>query len=174
MTVLKRHPKLKIIFAIPEHKVPLPGGGRASQNDIWILGETPDQLVSITVEGKVSETFGPTVEEWLENKSSGKEKRLKFLCAELGISYPPPLKVRYQLFHRTVSAIIEAKRFRTKEAAMVVHTFSRTNEWFDDYKYFLSLFNLDAEINRAATVRVNNDINLSFAWVHGPEKFLES
>ena len=166
--------KLKIIFAIPEHKVPLPGGGRASQNDIWILGETPDQLVSITVEGKVSETFGPTVEEWLENKSSGKEKRLKFLCAELGISYPPPLKVRYQLFHRTVSAIIEAKRFRTKEAAMVVHTFSRTNEWFDDYKYFLSLFNLDAEINRAATVRVNNDINLSFAWVHGPEKFLES
>jgi len=130
-------------------------------------------LVSIAVEGKVSEPFGPTVGEWLENKSAGKEKRLKFLCAELGFEYPPPLKVRYQLLHRTVSAILEAKRFRTKEAVMVVHTFSKTNEWFENYQYFLSLFKLKAEVNQAVSVKLANEINLSFAWVHGSEKYLE-
>jgi hypothetical protein len=165
---------LKTIFAIPEHKVPLPGGGRASQNDVWVLGESSGGLVSITVEGKVSEPFGPSVGEWFENKTVGKEKRLKFLCAELGFDYPPPLKVRYQLLHRTVSAILEAKRFRAKEAVMVVHTFSKTNKWFEDFQYFLSLFDLEAGINQVVSVKIANEINLSFAWVHGSEKYLKS
>lgn len=165
---------LKTIFAIPEHKVSLPGGGRPSQNDVWVLGESSDALVSIAVEGKVSETFGPTVGEWFENKSAGKEKRLMFLSAELNFEYPPPLEARYQLFHRTVSAILEAKRFHAKEAVMVVHTFSPTNEWLEDYQYFLSLFGLKAGIDRAVTKKIANDMNLSFAWVHGPEKYLKS
>jgi len=165
---------LKTIFAIPEHKVPLPGGGWPSQNDVWVLGESSGGLVSIAVEGKVSEPFGPTVGEWSENKSAGKEKRLKFLSAELGFDYPPPLKVRYQLLHRTVSAILEAKRFRAKEAVMVVHTFSKTNKWFEDFQYFLSLFDLEAGIDQVVSVKIANEINLSFAWVHGSEKYLES
>lgn len=164
---------LKTIFAIPEHKVPLPGGVMASQNDVWVLGESSSGLVSIAVEGKVSEPFGPTVGEWLENKTTGKEKRLKFLCSKLGFDYPPPFNVRYQLLHRTVSAILEAKRFRTNEAVMVVHTFSQTNEWLKDYQYFLSLFGLEAEINQAVTVKIVDEINLSFAWVHGSEKYLK-
>ena len=177
ISVLAQIPSLKgmkTIFAIPEHKVPLPGGVRASQNDVWILCETSSGLVSIAVEGKVSEPFGPTVGEWFENKSAGKETRLKFLCSELGFEYPPPLNARYQLMHRTVSAILEAKRFRTKEAAMVVHSFSKTNEWLEDYQYFLSLFGLEAGINQAVTVKLANEINLSFAWVHGSEKYLKS
>ena len=177
ISVLAQVPSLKgmkTIFAIPEHKVPLPGGVRASQNDVWVLGETSSGLVSIAVEGKVSEPFGPTVGEWFENKSAGKETRLKFLCSELGFEYPPPLNARYQLMHRTVSAILEAKRFRTKEAAMVVHSFSKTNEWLEDYQYFLSLFGLEAGINQAVTVKLANEINLSFAWVHGSEKYLKS
>lgn len=166
--------ELKTIFAIPEHKVPLPGGSRASQNDVWVLAESSSGLVSIAVEGKVSEPFGSTVEEWFKNKTPGKEKRLQFLCNELGLSFPPPLKVRYQLLHRTVSAIIEAKRFHSKEAVMVVHTFSKTNEWLSDYQYFLSLFGLESGINQAVTTKIDNEINLTFAWVHGSEKYLES
>lgn len=165
---------IKTIFAIPEHKVSLPGGTRPSQNDVWVLGESSSGLVSIAVEGKVSEPFGPTVGEWLNEASAGKEKRLKYLCGELCLEYPPPSAVRYQLLHRTVSAVIEAKRFRTNEAVMVVHTFSKTNEWFDDYQYFLSLFGLEGEINQAVTTKLGSDINLSLAWVHGPEKYLES
>ena len=59
LPVLSQIPSLKdldTIFAIPEHKVALPGGARPSQNDVWILAETPAGLVSISVEGKVSKT----------------------------------------------------------------------------------------------------------------------
>ena len=70
---------LEPLVVIPEHKVPLPGGSRPSQNDIWILAKAHDDLVSIAVEGKVSEPFGPTMAEWLVNESKGKRKRLEFL-----------------------------------------------------------------------------------------------
>jgi len=108
LSVLEQIPSLKglsTIFAIPEHKVSLRGRGKPSQNDVWVLGETKDGLVSIAVEGKVSETFGPTVGEWFLKHMPGKEKRLKFLCGELGLAFPPPEGIRYQLLHRTVSAI---------------------------------------------------------------------
>jgi len=72
---------LKTIFAIPEHKVALPGGVRVSQNDVWVLGESSSGLVSIAVEGEVSEPFGPTVEEWFENKTAGKAHGFLYLIA---------------------------------------------------------------------------------------------
>ena len=103
--------KLEPLLIIPEHKVPLPGGPRPSQNDIWILAKSQKDLVSIAVEGKVSEPFGPTMEEWLVNDSEGKRKRLEFLINKLSLEKPIPKTIRYQLLHRTVSAIIEAKRF---------------------------------------------------------------
>lgn len=177
VSVLEKVPELKplkTIFAIPEHKVPLPGGARPSQNDVWVIAESKEGLVSIAVEGKVSEPFGPTVGEWFENKTVGREKRLKFLCDELGLKYPPPSKLRYQLLHRTVSAIIEAKRFRSTQAVMVVHTFSKTNEWLDDYQYFLSLFGLDGGVNQAVSTTINKYMNLTLAWVQGSKKYLES
>lgn len=176
VTVLEQSPMLKglkTIFAIPEHKVSLPGGTSASQNDVWVLAEAEVGLVSIAVEGKVSEPFGETVGKWFEKKTRGKEIRLKYLSDELGIDYPPPSHIRYQLLHRTVSAIIEAKRFRTKYAAMVVHTFSKTNEWLEDYQGFLSLLDLNAGINEAVSTQLLNEIDLTFAWVHGAEKYLQ-
>lgn len=135
-SVLLQAPELKgleTIFAIPEYQVPLPGGSRPSQSDVWVLGKTDRGIASIAVEGKVSEFFGPTIGEWYEGASPGKEKRLRFLCTGLGLSFPPARDLRYQLFHRTASAVIEAKRLRAPDAVMVVHTFSPSNEWFTDY-----------------------------------------
>ncbi|NOQ65433.1 MAG: hypothetical protein GQ582_13060 [Methyloprofundus sp.] len=165
--------ELKTIFAIPEHKVALPGGSRASQNDVWVLAASEGGLISIAIEGKVAEPFGQTVGEWFKKKTKGKEVRLKYLCAELCLEYPPPLDIRYQLLHRTVSAIIEAKRLHTNNAAMVVHSFSKTNERLDDYQRFLSLFNLESGINQSVSITLNSEINLTFAWVHGSEKYLK-
>ncbi|MDO8886179.1 hypothetical protein [Candidatus Oleimmundimicrobium sp.] len=176
LSVLEQIPSLRglnTIFAIPEHKVPLPGRGNSSQNDVWVLGETKDGLVSIAVEGKVSEPFGPTVGEWFSEHTPGKEKRLKFLCSELGLAFPPPEGIRYQLLHRTVSTIIEAKRFHAKDAVMVVHSFSKTNEWLEDYQAFLSLFGLKAGVDQAVSTSIAPDLTLHFAWVHGAEKYLE-
>lgn len=176
LSVLNKIPSLQnieTILAFPEHKVPLPGGSRPSQNDVWVLGKSSNKLVSIAVEGKVSEPFGESVKSWFKNKSHGKEERLQYLCDELCLSYPPPMEVRYQLLHRTVSAIIEAKRFNTQEAVMVVHTFSETNEWIEDYQYFLSLFNLQGGINEAVSTKLESGVNLHFAWVHGNNKYLK-
>jgi len=89
------------------------------------------------------------------------------LCGELGLTFPPPEGIRYQLLHRTVSAIIEAKRFRAKDAVMVVHSFSKNNEWLEDYQVFLSLFGLEAGVNQAVSTSIELDLTLHFAWVHG-------
>src|SRR5690348_15457505 len=46
------------LIILPEHQVSLPGGSAASQNDVWVLARHSNGLASITVEGKVSESFG--------------------------------------------------------------------------------------------------------------------
>ena len=48
---------VEFLMAFPEHKVSLPGGRAPSQNDIFVLSKGNDQLISIMVEGKVSEPF---------------------------------------------------------------------------------------------------------------------
>ena len=87
--------EFEALLLIPEHQVPLPGGQRPSQSDIWILGRSKSSLVSIAVEGKVSEPFGPTLGEWLVEASEGKNVRLEFLTKELGLEDPPPSTARY-------------------------------------------------------------------------------
>jgi hypothetical protein len=107
----------ELLLALPEHKVPLPGGSADSQSDVFALVKTNGGLVACTIEGKVDEPFGPTVGEWSIDASSGKRERLGFLCGLLGLKDPPPPHIRYQLLHRTDSAIIEAERFHAAAAA---------------------------------------------------------
>ncbi len=102
---------IKLLLAFPEYKVSLPGGRRASQNDIFVLARGNNQLVSIMVEGKRSEPFDKTVAEWKSEYDKGKHTRLKFLCRELQLELGQIDRTRYQLLHRTASAIIEARKF---------------------------------------------------------------
>ena len=119
----------------------LPGGRRASQNDLFILVRARDgNLVSIMVEGKVAETFGSTLEKWGKDASTGKQIRLKYLCDVLGLPDTPPVHIRYQLLHRAASAISEARRFHARYAMMIVHSFSPEYRWFSDYQNFPGLF----------------------------------
>jgi hypothetical protein len=64
---------IKPLLAIPERPVPLPGRGKASFSDLFVLAKSGADLVSITVEGKVSESFDVPVSEWLY-RDSGPEK----------------------------------------------------------------------------------------------------
>lgn len=163
---------LELLLAIPEHQVALPGGSRPSQNDIWALARSQSGLVSIAVEGKVSEPFGPTVEEWLVESSPGKEARLAFLCQELGICVALPPSLRYQLLHRTASAVIEAKRFCAPAALMLVHSFSQSHMWFEDYRAFGQVLGCTVAVNQVAHVGVRGGVDLFIAWVCGDEKYL--
>ncbi len=164
---------IELLLAFPEYKVILPGGARPSQNDVFILARGNNQLISIMVEGKVSEPFGNTIAEWRENNSEGKNIRLKFLLEELGLEEDMQIStIRYQLLHRTASAIIEAKRFKAENALMLVHSFSRSDKWFDDYNRFLTLFGVTAEIDSLVFAKNINGIDLYFGWVKGDEKYL--
>ena len=163
---------VEILLAIPEHKVSLPGGSRPSQNDLFVLAKSHHQLISIAVEGKVSETFGDTVSKWLKNPTPGKKKRLDFLCTELGISGIDVSNIRYQLLHRTASAILEAKKFNASHALMLVHSFSQKNEWFKDYNLFSKLFRIDAKMNRIHFASKIGHIQLYLGWVKGDPKYL--
>lgn len=165
--------ELKALMVFPEHQVPLPGGARPSQNDCWVLARTPIGLVSISVEGKVSEPFGPTVGEWLNEASPGKNERLSFLSSALGLDTQPPGQIRYQLLHRTASAVIEAKRFHARQAIMVVHSFSQTAEWFDDYKEFAALFGAQANLDTIVAAGQPDGVNLYLAWVNGDKRYLK-
>jgi Domain of unknown function (DUF6946) len=72
---------LEPLLAVPEFKVPLPGGSRASQNDVFVLARSSAGPVCIMVEGKVNESFGPTLDEWRSDASPGKDSRLSFSFA---------------------------------------------------------------------------------------------
>lgn len=161
----------ELLLAFPEHKVPLPGGSRSSQNDIWVLARSEGQLISIAVEGKVSEPFGPTVQEWLAESSPGKAERLAYLLSLLGLPAVPDT-TRYQLLHRTASAIIEAQRFNATHAVMLIHSFSQSSEWFQDYAAFVSLMGGSAAENSISSVGSRSGISLHLAWVRGNASYL--
>ena len=158
---------IKMLVAFPEYKVPLPGGRRASQNDIFVLAKGYGQLISIMVEGKVSEPFGETVAEWREQSGKGREKRLAYLCNLLELDIAAISHIRYQFLHRTASALIEAKRFNASNALMLVHSFSKEDVWLDDYKQFLALFGIDGNIDSIVYAKQINGIRLHFGWIRG-------
>ena len=173
--VLQQSPSLrgiKPLLIFPEWKVPLPGGSTASQNDVWVLAKCNSGLVSISIEGKVEESFDKSVGKWKAKASAGKMIRLTYLAEVLGLREPVPDTIYYQLLHRTASAIIEAERFGATQAAMLVHSFSPTNQWFEEFKAFVALFNASAAIGKLSTVKAGNNIPLHLAWVHGDERYL--
>ena len=155
----------RLLMAFPEFKVPLPGGKRATQNDIFALASGNNQLISITVGGKKSESFGPLVGEWKLDRSKGREDRLRFLCALLGLDINAIDNIRYQLIHRTASAVIQAKEFGAAIALMLVHSFSQENDGFEDYCDFLNLFGAKGKLNSLSTGKSVEGTNLSFGWV---------
>jgi Domain of unknown function (DUF6946) len=153
------------LLAIPEHQVPLRGGSKASQTDLWVLARTPRGLLSIAIEGKGSESFGPTVGEWRSNATPGKVERWSALCRLLEVTEVREPAIRYQLFHRTASALLEARRFCAIGAAVIVHSFSATRESFGDFQQFVAL--MGARLSRPdelVSVPPREGIELHFGW----------
>jgi hypothetical protein len=162
------------LVVFPEQAVALPGGGRPSQNDAWVLGRSGEDLVSVAVEGKVSEPFGPTVGDWLVAASEGERLRLKYLRELLGLTAAVPVSIRYQLLQRAASAVIEADRFNARHALMLVHSFSQTREGFEDYARFMVLFGAAAHPESIVPAADLGAISLYCGWVTGEERYLNA
>jgi hypothetical protein len=164
-----------LLLALPEYKVPLPGSSRGeSQNDIFALARAGDRTFAIMVEGKVREPFGETLRDWLQNASDGKRQRLAFISDLLGLTLPLPDHIYYQLLHRTASAVIEARRFKTDAAAMIVHSFSQERTWFEAFVQFASLFDLSVVANKLSAVPSTARPPLYIGWACGDCNFLSA
>ena len=134
------------LLAVPEFRVPLPGGERSSQNDIFVLAHSKAGPVSIMVEGKVNETFGPTLDEWQADSTPGKKRRLALLLETLALPGTIDSAIRYQLLHRAASAVLEGERYRAKAAVLLVDSFSSKRTGWSDYRKFLELFGVEAQV----------------------------
>lgn len=161
---------IELLLAIPEHKTPLPGGRRASQADVFVLLRHSSSLVACTIEGKVDEPFGPTIDEFKAEISPGRQERLDFLCRMLGI-VDCPGAIYYQLLHRTASALIEADRFFAQDAAMIVHSFSPDQRWLGAYKDFCTLLGCELGDSNAGSVTVPSGKRLVLGWAAGDQRY---
>ena len=158
--------ELELLLAIPEYRVALPGGIHASQNDLFVLARASDgQLAVLMIEGKVAETFGPTLETWLMECTPGKLERLEYLCRTLGLKKEPPPLIRYQLLHRTASAILTAREFNAAYAMMIVHSFSSEHAWLEDYQAFLGLYGVKGAEGELTEIPGQKKPRLYTGWV---------
>jgi len=162
----------ELLLAIPEHKVQLPAKGHPSQCDVFALVRCEEKIWSVAVEAKVAEPFGSTVDEWLAHASVGKHKRLEGLCRILNTPYPPPGRLRYQLFHRTAAAILEADRFNADFAAMFVQSFSPSARWYDDFADFCKLFGTAPLKNLTLKTELPSGKTLALGWATGSQEFI--
>ncbi len=162
----------ELLLAIPEHKVPLPGGATASRADVLALARCGGKTIALAVEGKVDEPFGPSVARWLEGASEGKRRRLAFLRKLLGLPADMPGEMPYQLVHRTACAVIEAERFKTDAAAMIVHSFSAKGAGFEAYDRFVALLDPDERTGELAARTLPCGRRLYLGWACGDPRFL--
>jgi hypothetical protein len=160
---------LEMVLKIPEHQVYLDTRKAPSQNDLFVIARTETDLMTMMIEGKVKEPFGPTVEECLEEASEVKHKRLDFLMNCLRLNDLNQLRpIRYQLLHRTASALIEAQKYHAKNAVMLVHSFCLQDSSLDEYQAFLKLYGLRGEKNMINGPVLIGGVNLYLGWISDP------
>ena len=121
---------------------------------------------------------------WLKEKLANRSARLSVtgkrarhleserwaaLCGLLEIEPACDGSIRYQLLHRTASALLEARRFCARGAAVIVHSFGRSCDGFGDFQHFVKL--MGGFIKAPGTlvaVPPREGIELFFGWAQGP------
>lgn len=159
---------LEFVAGIPEYKVALPGGSTASQTDLFVLARTAHgEKVAIAVEGKAEEAFGDdTVEGWRSEASDGKKSRLKHLLSVLDLPDDERIRLlRYQLFHRTASALMEAERLHAPHAVMLVHSFSPTRRWREEFDAFADVLGAQIDYDGISSAGERYGRTLYLGWV---------
>ena len=164
---------LELLLAIPEWEVDLPGGESASQTDILAIARNLNGLVVLCLEAKVDEPFGPTLQEKKVGATEGQLGRITYLEKELGRTVPFPDHIRYQLLHRTVSALLSARAFHAAVALMLVHSFSKTSKWRDDFEMFCGELGCKTLSQDLREIPGIEGPRLVLGWCKGNARFLD-
>jgi hypothetical protein len=155
----------ELVEGLFEREVDLRTPGFPSKTDLLALVRlAKGGYAVIAVEGKVDETFGPVVAEW--NTTAGTARRLESLCHVLALDPEAASPLRYQLIHRSVSALYEAERYGTPEAMMLVHSFSQADASFSDYSAFAKSLGLGgAEVDQVSDATSIGGRRFRVGWV---------
>lgn len=179
-SVVDSFPELRgahLLIGIPEHKVAFEGGGHPSQNDLWALLRVGDALVSVAVEAKAGEKLDDLVGDWLAKaeERSRKPERLTALKKRLAIPDVDVSGIRYQLLHRTASALKEAERFGAKWAVMLVQSFNRAadEESYRDFLRFGEVMTAQVEEGKVVRSARTTAVPLVLGWVSSQAADLE-
>ena len=163
---------LQLLAAIPEWEVALPGGETTSNTDVMAFCSNPEGLVVVAVEAKVLEAFGPYVGEKREGASENQRLRLDYLHQLLKVEAFPD-KIRYQLLHRTASAILTAQAFHARTAVMLVHAFATPIDRRSDFEAFCEIMGAEEIAPGVYKVGSITEPQLFLAWCDGNEKYRE-
>jgi hypothetical protein len=144
--------------------------------------------VIIAVEGKALEPFGLPVRSWLRGDKEqfdpvtevrgSRTRRLDFLCRRLGLSVDNECSLRYQLLHRTVSAVLEAELHGAVAAVVVVHAFGpQTSGNLKDFELFLEALGVSGTATGKASGPVQlgarKNVETWFLWWVDPHRMPE-
>lgn len=131
-----------------------------SMTDLMAYGRNSSgDAIVVAVEGKADEPFASRVSTWV--RGDGKDvtpdspirptraRRLEFLSKHLATNVLPDSTLRYQLLHRTVSAVLEAQLHGAAAAVVLVHAFGpEAPENISDFSDFLRFLGGQAVVNR--------------------------
>lgn len=125
----------KLLLAIPEWQVALRGGTTNSSTDVLAICRNDFGLCILGVEAKVLEDFGPLVSSKRTDASAGQSERLAYLHSLLRVERFDDA-IRYQLLHRTASALLTAREFHAGAAVMLVQAFDTPESQRADFEAF--------------------------------------
>jgi hypothetical protein len=161
---------LTLLAAFPEWQVALPGGQTTSNTDVMAFCRNDSGLCVVAVEAKVLEDFGPTVGEKRAGASEGQTVRLDYLHQILGVEHFDD-SIRYQLLHRTASAILTARDFHAATAVMMVHAFETPFDRRQDFNAFCEAVRAVPVSPGVFRVQGNNRPAVYLAWCDGDKKY---
>jgi len=162
---------LQLLAAIPEWETPLEGGDTASHTDVLALCTNGNGLCVVAVEAKVNEDFGPLMGEKRASASSGQEARVTYLQNLLRVRRFAD-NIRYQLLHRTASALLTARQFHAGTAVMMVQSFGAKQSLREDFVLFCTALNAQELAPDMLHASQFGAPRLFLAWCHGDKQFL--
>lgn len=164
---------------IVEHPTRLPGKGNPSMTDLMVIAhlnglKQNPVTVTLAVEAKVSEDFGPTVAEWIKAapnsiSQSNRNQRLNGLLAPFSLQANQCHKLRYQLIHRAYAAYAYAQSLQAQSTVLLVHSFLSSehalSHW-NDFELFAEVLGV-THIEPNQPVQVTSVTGLSYwlCWV---------
>lgn len=161
-----------MLAAIPEWETVLEGGVTTSKTDVLALCRNALGLCVVAVEAKDNEDFGPLIKEKRDEASSGQSVRLEYLQSLFGLTSLPD-SIRYQLLHRTASAVLTARLFHARTAVMLVQSWGDKPAVRDDFNRFCELLNAREVRAGVYSIPAAKAPALFLAWCRGEPQFLQ-